>query len=176
MDPKEHVAPPPSNRHTQHSILRQNIISRARWFGIYFLHRGKKRKIFKRWIYPEEEAGTHRGWQHTVLKNPQERGEGAAGLRQEPWQESNYFGLSQCYLTFLLGGVNPDTATVQLQKQHPLILLMPSSLQYRLIKEALARLDNRPRLLCNCSRWWWKSSFPPSFHLFCKSKSKNLFG
>lgn len=76
--------------------------------------------------------------------NPQERGEGAAGLRREPWQESNDFGLSQCYLSLLPGGVNPDTATVQLWKQHPLILLMTSSLQYLLIKEAFARLDNRP--------------------------------
>lgn len=134
----EHTMPPPSQGPAQRSISGQKIISRARRFGIYFLHRGKKKKK-KRWIYPRQEVSCgpvpiRDGSMPRSRKYPQEMGEGAAGLIREPWQESNYFGLSQCYLTLLPGGVNPDTATVQLWKQHQLILLMPSSLQHLLIK------------------------------------------
>lgn len=125
---------PPSQGHSQSSICGQNIISRVRWLGIYSLHTGQKKKNRGEsiWIHPKQEL-------------PALMGEGAAGLLWEPCQKANnYCGFSQCYWTLLPGGLNPDTATVQLWKQHQFILLMPSSLQYLLMKAELVCLDCGP--------------------------------
>lgn len=55
--------------------------------------------------------------------------------------------------------LNPDTATVQLWKQHQFILLMPSSPQYLLMKAELVCLA-----ICwaIALHWPWKTSFSPS--------------
>lgn len=93
------------------------------------------------------------GWRAVLWREPAGHREGAAGQLQECWQKSNSSGVSPRYLNLLPRGVNPDTVTVQLQKQDQPILLMPSSFQCPLIKQALARLHNGLRSLCNCGRW-----------------------
>lgn len=113
-----------------------------------------------------------RGESNPKCQLPALMGQGAAGLLWEPWKKANYCGLSQCYLTFLAGELNPDTATVQLWKQHQFILLMPSSLQYLLTKAELVCLDNGPHLLGKCSHWQWKSTFFPSSICFARPKAK----
>lgn len=118
----EHV--PPSQGHAQSSVSGQNITSRVRWLGIHSLHIGQKKH----------------NWGGSKWELPALMGEGASGLLWEPWQKANYCGFSQCYLALLPGGLNPDTATVQMWKQHQSILLMPSSLQYLLMKAELVSI------------------------------------
>lgn len=143
--------------------LGQNRISRVRWLGIHSLHTGQKNKT---------KTKKPRGESNPKCQLPALMGQGAAGLLWEPWKKANYCGLSQCYLTFLAGELNPDTATVQLWKQHQFILLMPSSLQYLLMKAELVCLDNGPHLLGKCSHWQWKSTFFSSSICFARPKAK----
>lgn len=108
-----------------------------------------------------------------LQREPAGHREGAAGQLQERWQKSNSSGVSPRYLNLLPCGVNPDTVTVQLQKQDQPILLMPSSFQCPLIKQALARLHNGPHSLWNCGCWWWKSSLPSSSSCPSSPKAKS---
>lgn len=157
---------------TKGSWCSQKIIPRASCFAIYFLNRKKKRKGKKNqqqrfnlfhtrgfsgaipatalgvWVTARkrEQASEKCRWLAWHLgQRPWGTREGAARQLWEHWQGSNSFGMRLHYLNPFPCGVNPDTVTVQLWKHHQLILLMPSSFQYLLIKQALTCLHNRPR-------------------------------
>lgn len=172
----EHAMPPPSQGPTQRSRASQKIISRARWFGIYFLHGAGG----ERWIYPKQEASCQpvpirAGSTLRSRRNPQRTGEGAAGLLQKPWQEELLWVEPMLFnpLSGRSKSRHSDSPITETTPTYSFTAQLPS---VPVNQVGISTLGQWTTFALKLRSLMMEKLFLSFLHLFCKSKSKNLFG